>query len=98
MTEEGFLKAKELFERHFTNETKTIIPLPKFTAAAKAQWNEIPEGIRQDIMDTVRCARCRTGTPLQLREGVMSGQCLVLRGTCKRCDGETARVIEPAEE
>jgi hypothetical protein len=34
MTEEGFLKAKELFERHFAREAKTI-PLPKLIADAK---------------------------------------------------------------
>jgi hypothetical protein len=97
MTEEGFLKAKELFERHFTNETKTI-PLPKFAATAKKRWNQVPERVRKDIMDTVWCTRCRTGTPMQLREGAMSGRRLVLRGTCKQCGGEAARVIEPAEE
>ena len=97
MTEKGFLKSKELFERYFTKEIKTI-PLPKFTDAAKKRWNQVPERIRKDIMDAVWCTRCRTGTPMQLLEGTMSGRSLVLRGTCKQCGSEVARVIEPAEE
>ena len=97
MTEEGFLKSKELFERYFTKEIKTI-PLPKFTGAAKKRWNEVPERVIKDIRDAIWCTRCRTGTPMQLLEGTMSGRSLVLRGTCKKCGGEVARVIEPAEE
>jgi len=34
MTEEGFLKAKELFQRHFAKDLKTI-PLTKLTAPTK---------------------------------------------------------------
>jgi len=97
MTEEGFLKSKELFERYFTKETKTI-PLPKFTDAAKKRWNQVPERVRKDIIDAVWCTRCRTGTSMQLLEGTMSGRSLVLRGTCKQCGGEVARVIEAAEK
>jgi len=97
MTEEGFLKSEELFERYFTKEIKTI-PLPKFSDSAKKRWNQVPERVRKDIIDAVWCTRCRTGTPMQLMEGTMSGMSLVLRGTCKKCGGEVARVIEPAEE
>ena len=97
MTEEGFLKAKELFERHFTKEMKTI-PLPKFTSDAKKRWEQVPESARKEIMESVWCSQCRTGVPMRLREGKMSGGSLVLRGTCKKCGSEVARVIEPAEE
>lgn len=97
MTEEGFLKAKELFERHFVKELKTV-PFPKLTGAAKKRWNQVPERIRKDIMGCVWCTRCRAGMPMQFREGEMSGRSLVLRGTCKKCGGEIARVIEPDEE
>ena len=97
MTAEAFLKSEELFERYFTKEIKTI-PLPKFTDAAKKRWNQVPERVRKDIMDTVWCTRCRIGTPMQLMEETMSGRSLILRGTCKQCGGEVVRVIEPAEE
>jgi hypothetical protein len=97
MTENGFIKSEELFERYFTKEIKTI-PLPKFTDVAKKRWNQVPQRVRKDIMDTVWCTRCRTGTPMQLLEGAISGRSLVLRGTCKQCGGEVVRVIEPVEE
>ena len=97
MTEEGFLMAKELFEGHFVKEKKTI-PFPKLTPAAKKRWEQIPGQVRKDILENVWCSQCRTGVALQLREGEMSGRSLVLRGTCKKCGGEAARVIEPAEE
>ncbi|MEW6614676.1 MAG: DUF6429 family protein [Thermodesulfobacteriota bacterium] len=38
MTEEGFLKAKELFERYFAKGEDDAIPLAKFTPAAKKRW------------------------------------------------------------
>lgn len=59
MTEEGFLKAKELFERHFVKETKTI-PFPKLTPTAKKRWEQIPEQARKDILENVWCSQCRT--------------------------------------
>jgi hypothetical protein len=97
ITEEGFLKAKELFEQHFSKKAKAI-PLPKFTPQARKRWEQIPERTRKDIIENVWCSQCRTGVPMRLREGNMSGRSLVLKGTCKRCDSEAARVIEPAEE
>jgi hypothetical protein len=63
MTEEGFLKAKDLFERYFIKEMKTI-PFPKLTPAAKKQWEQIPEQMRKEILDNVWCSHCRTGVPL----------------------------------
>lgn len=97
MTEEGFLKAKELFERHFAKETKTT-PFPRLTPAAKRRWAQMPEETRRDILANVWCSHCLAGTVIELREGEMVGRSLVLRGTCKKCGGEAARVIEPSEE
>ena len=97
MTEEGFLKAKALFEKHFTNKTN-ILSLPRFTVPAKKEWNTVPEKIRKEILDNVWCARCRTDSAMQLLEGGMEQRSLILRGTCKRCGGAVSRVIEPAGE
>jgi hypothetical protein len=44
MTEEGFLKAKELFERYFAKEEEKTIPLPKFTTSAKNDGNRYLRG------------------------------------------------------
>lgn len=96
MTEEGFSKAKELFERHFTKEVKTI-PFPKLTGAAKKRWDDLSPDARQAIIDSVWCTSCRSGTAMQVSEGEMAGRSLVLRGICKKCGSEVARVIEPKE-
>ncbi|MDD2732855.1 MAG: hypothetical protein PHF56_02855 [Desulfuromonadaceae bacterium] len=48
-------------------------------------------------LNNVWCGECRSGASMQLREGEMSGRSLVLHGTCKKCGGEVARVIEPVE-
>ncbi|MFH2044879.1 MAG: DUF6429 family protein [Pseudomonadota bacterium] len=97
MTEEGFLKAEELFEKHFAKEAK-VISLPKLTPMAKKRWNQIPEPIRKDILNNVWCSSCRTETSIQLREGAMEKQCLILHGVCKHCGGVVARLVEPENE
>jgi hypothetical protein len=97
MTEEGFLKAKELFEKHFTKAPETV-PSLKLTESAKKRWDALSAEVKRGIMDSVWCARCRSGAAMQAREGRMSGLSLVLRGICKKCGGEIARVIEPEDE
>ena len=101
MTEEGFLKAEALFEKYFMSPSAITqvdpAAFPKLTAPAKKRWNQIPEKIKKEILNEVWCANCRKSSPMQLREGAMDTRCLVLRGTCKRCGGDVARLIEPAE-
>lgn len=97
MTEEGFLKAEKLFEKHFVKDSK-VLPLPKFTPSAKKRWVLISEPVREKILKNVWCSQCRTIATMQLREGQTTGRSLVLRGTCKTCGCEVARVIEPDEE
>lgn len=94
MSEEGFLRAKELFERHFARKA-SVTTLPKFTAEARKRWDQISDKIV--YLDNAWCGNCLSGTSMHLREGTMSGRSLVLHGTCKKCGGEVARVIEPAE-
>ncbi len=93
MTEEGFLRSKELFEKHFMNMAKTL-PFPGFTVAAKKRWQQIPEKTRKDILDNIWCRRCEAGSSMQLKAGAIEDRCLVLRGTCKRCGSNIARLIE----
>jgi hypothetical protein len=97
MSEEGFLKAKELFERYFAIKG-AVIQLPKLTRDAKKRWEQVPEPFRKEILGNVWCSHCKGGSSMQLREGEMAGRSLVLRGTCRKCGGETARVVEPEEE
>jgi len=96
MTEDGFLKAKELFELHFTKEAD-VITLPKFTPQAKKRWEQVPAWARKKILEEVWCSQCRTGTPLQIHDGKMESGCLILTGVCKKCGGKAVRLIEPEE-
>lgn len=93
MTEEAFLKSKELFEKHFMNKAATL-PFPRFTVVAKKRWQQIPEKARKDILDNIWCSQCGTGSSMHLEAGVIEDRCLVLRGTCKRCGSDVARLIE----
>lgn len=97
MTEEGFLKAKELFERHFVKNLK-IVSLPKLTETAKKRWNQIPEHGKRALLGSVWCSNCRAGTSMQIREGDMVERSLVFHGICEKCGGEVSRVIEPDKE
>jgi len=83
MSEEGFLRAKELFERYFAKKA-TVIPLPMFTADAKSRWDQVPHLTKKEIMDNVWCGQCKAVTSLQLREGSLSGRSLILHGICKK--------------
>jgi len=97
MSEEGYLKARELFERHFAKKAD-VVQLPKFTADARKRWDRVAKEFREEILNSILCAHCKTIAAMQLRGGKMSGRCLVLQGTCKKCGGEMARVIEPEED
>lgn len=97
MTEEGFLKAEELFEHHFVKESKTT-PFPKMTPPAKKRWEQIPKQLRMKILENVWCSKCRTMVELKLQEGQMSGRSLMLRGICKTCGSEASRLVESVEE
>jgi hypothetical protein len=97
MTEEGFLKAKELFEKYFAINLK-IESLPRLTEAAKKRWNQISESGKKELLSSVWCISCRAGTSMQIREGNMVGRSLVFHGICKKCGGEVSRVIEPDKE
>jgi hypothetical protein len=96
MSEEGFLKAKELFERHFARKA-SVTSLPKFTTEARNRWDHFSPSDKTEFLDNAWCGECKTGTSMHLKEGEMSGRSLVLHGACKKCGGEVARVIEPAE-
>jgi len=98
MTEEGFLKAKELFEKHFSLSSADskvhAIAAPEMTTPAKKRWNLIPEKIRKEILDNAWCTNCRSSVSMQILKGTIENRCLVLRGICKQCGGDIARLVE----
>jgi hypothetical protein len=78
-----------------TEKRSNVIQMPKFTDDAKRRWLQIPVAWQKELMDNVWCGECRGVTTIRIQDGEMIGKSLALRGTCKKCGGAVARVIEP---
>ena len=66
----------------------------EFTAEAKALWDSIPLQIQEQLINNVWCPHCsRVTTITDFRGDVEEGD-LVLTGSCVKCKGSVARVIE----
>jgi len=68
---------------------------PQWSVPATQRWKRIPAGIKKRILDNVWCTKCATCVSMELQNGDMDGDCLILHGTCKRCGGNVNRLIEP---
>jgi len=78
-------------------ERQAIIQLPKLSGDARKRWDQLQKSEKVEILESAWCSGCTNVTSLQLRDGKMSGRSLVLTGTCKKCGGEAARVVEPED-
>lgn len=65
-----------------------------FTPKAKKIWEAIPGIIQFKILNNVWCVQCRKESSIGNLSGKIESGMLVLRGTCTKCSGEVARVIE----
>ena len=65
-----------------------------FTPKAKKIWESIPGDIQIKILNNVWCVHCRKESSIGNLTGKIESGMLVLRGTCTKCSGEVARVIE----
>jgi len=65
-----------------------------FTPKAKKIWEAIPGIIQFKILNNVWCVHCRKESSIGNLTGKIESGMLVLRGTCTKCGGEVARVIE----
>ena len=74
----------------------TVESLPVFTRPARQRWNAIPADIRQRLLSNVWCGQCHRGTTITHFSGTIKGGNLLLVGQCAVCQGDVARVIEPA--
>jgi hypothetical protein len=71
---------------------------PSFTPAAQILWDAIPQHFQECILRNVSCPHCDDMTTMTDFTGEVHGKSLVLRGTCVRCHGKVARVLEGASE
>ena len=65
-----------------------------FTPKAKKIWESIPGDIQIKILNNVWCVHCRKESSIGNLTGKVESGMLVLRGSCTKCSGEVARVIE----
>ena len=65
-----------------------------FTPKAKKIWEAIAGDIRVKILNNVWCVHCRKGSSMGNLTGKIESGMLVLRGTCTKCGGDVARIIE----
>jgi hypothetical protein len=65
-----------------------------FTPKAKKIWEAIAGIIQFKILNNVWCVQCRKESSIGNLTGKIESGMLVLRGTCTKCGGEVARVIE----
>ena len=60
---------------------------------AMQKWNKVPKEFQQKIIDNVFCGKCFVTTIVDYNiEDDMFG--IILRGKCKKCGGNVARVVE----
>ena len=64
---------------------------------AKKLWETIPNEVRVKVLNNVSCRKCRTMVGIAIEEMEVDGGDLILRGTCIKCGGSVARLIETSE-
>jgi predicted RNA-binding Zn-ribbon protein involved in translation (DUF1610 family) len=70
--------------------------LPYFTPAADRTWNRLPGSLRVRLLNNVFCVQCLGGTSMALEGATVTGDDLVLSGTCTTCGHGVTRVVEQA--
>jgi hypothetical protein len=84
-------------QKPYVKKAKKKKKLPvngSFTPKAKKIWEAIPGDIQFKILNNVWCFHCRKGSSIGNLTGKIDSGMLVLRGTCTKCGGDVARVIE----
>ena len=71
-----------------------ITEAPQFTPQAARRWSELDGSIRTRLLNNVYCVACRTGTSIVHFTGRIDEGNLILEGSCIKCGGRVARVIE----
>jgi len=71
-------------------------PSPQFTPAAKRAWDTVSPQAKLRILNNVWCTMCRSTTSIILTQASIKQGDLVLQGSCSKCGGEVARLVERA--
>jgi hypothetical protein len=83
-------------QKAYTKKAKKKKPSKdgSFTPKAKKIWEAIPGDIQFKILNNVWCVHCRKESSIGNLTGKIESGMLVLRGSCTKCGGPVARVIE----
>lgn len=66
----------------------------KLSQEAMRRWNEISDDIKPQLLSNVYCSKCKdTVTIINFNAEIMDND-LLLKGKCKTCNHNVARLIE----
>ncbi len=68
--------------------------MPTFTPDAQRIWEQVPEAMRQKLLDSGFCAHCLQTRHFDLEEAEIRGKDLALIGKCGTCGHRVVRLIE----
>lgn len=71
-----------------------IESIPKFTGPAAKLWAAIPSDSKKLLLSNVWCGNCRHEVTIANFSGTVKAGDLLLVGSCAKCHGDVARVIE----
>lgn len=67
---------------------------PGFTAPAARVWSRVPASMKIRVLNNVWCGHCRGNCSIAVSSGTITRGDLLLQGTCTKCGGPVARVVE----
>lgn len=68
--------------------------MPQFTPDAQAIWDQVPEAMREKLLDSGFCSFCLGQKRFDLTEAEIRGKDLALIGKCTACGHRVVRLIE----
>jgi len=70
----------------------------KFSQEAMRRWSEIPDDVKPQLLSNVYCSKCKdTVVIINFKAEIMDND-LLLKGKCKTCNHNVARLIEGPED
>ena len=85
---------KSFVRRDDIDKGKLLKAEDNFSPRARNIWRSIPAEAQLKILSTVWCTQCRNMSGITTIKGNVCSGMLVLRGNCRRCGGDAARVVE----
>ena len=85
---------KSFVRREDSDEEALLKAEDNFSPRARNIWRSIPADTQLKILRTVWCTHCRSMSQITTIMANICSGVLVLRGNCRRCGKDAARVVE----